>query len=407
MKEFGIYIHIPFCVKKCYYCDFVSYANKEELIKDYVQALKKEIKIIGKERNFPKITTIYIGGGTPSFIDSKYIIDIIRTIKEVYDIKKDVEITIELNPGTITKQKLEDYIEVGINRLSIGLQSTDNNLLKQIGRIHTYEQFLENYKLARKIGFKNINVDLMLALPNQTIEILEDSINKLIKLQPEHISVYSLIIEENTKLYDLIENRKMEFVEEDIEREMYWHVKTKLEKDGYEQYEISNFAKIEYESKHNMNCWNQEEYIGFGVAAHSYVGNIRYSNTCNLRKYIKVLSKTSNIKEYTKYLSNLLKIKENVDIAKLNCDDTNTLATIHEIQNLFDKEKEYMMLGLRKIEGVSIQKFKNKFTENPLYLFRKELNKLVQEKLIQVDGDIIRLTNKGLDLANIVWEEFV
>ncbi len=188
---------------------------------------------------------------------------------------------------------------------------------------------------------------------------------------------------------------------------MYWHVKTKLEKDGYEQYEISNFAKIEYESKHNMNCWNQEEYIGFGVAAHSYVGNIRYSNTCNLRKYIKVLSKTSNIKEYTKYLSNLLKIKENVDIAKLNCDDTNTLATIHEIQNLFDKEKEYMMLGLRKIEGVSIQKFKNKFTENPLYLFRKELNKLVQEKLIQVDGDIIRLTNKGLDLANIVWEEFV
>lgn len=243
VRVLGIYIHIPFCAKKCYYCDFISYANKNELVKSYVEALKKEIEIVGKEHKYKKVNTIYIGGGTPSFIEPRYIVDIIKTIREVYNVEENAEITIEVNPGTVTLEKLETYKESRINRISIGLQSAENSLLKQIGRIHTYEEFLESYELARKVGFKNINVDLMQGLPNQTIEILQDSIDKLIKLKPEHISVYSLILEENTKLYDLVEEKKIELLEDDIERQMYWLTKSNLEKNDYIQYEISNFAK--------------------------------------------------------------------------------------------------------------------------------------------------------------------
>lgn len=268
-KGFGIYVHIPFCVRKCAYCDFVSYSNKEELIYDYIEALKKEIKYVGTELAFgngeklkvnseeykcvgastarpqekiPEITTIYIGGGTPSSVDSKYIASIIATIKEIYKVKENAEITIEVNPGTVTTKKLKDYIESGINRISIGLQSTDDSILKQIGRIHNYEQFLDTYKMAREFGFKNINVDLMLALPNQTIEILSDSLQKVIELKPEHISVYSLILEEGTKLYDLVKTGKLNLTDDFTERKMYWQVKEKLEQNGYNHYEISNFA---------------------------------------------------------------------------------------------------------------------------------------------------------------------
>lgn len=380
-NEIGIYIHIPFCMKKCFYCDFVSYANKEDMIEKYIKALEKEIKIKAEENKLLKINTIYIGGGTPSFIDSKHIVYIINAIKESFNVKENAEITIEVNPGTVTKNKLEDYIKCGINRISIGLQTTNNELLKQIGRIHTYEQFLETYNLIRMVGFNNINVDLMLALPNQTIKDLEDSLNKVIMLKPEHISVYSLILEEKTKLYDLVESGKLELLDESIERNMYWKVKNILEQNGYKHYEISNFAKQGYESKHNLNCWNQEEYLGMGVAAHSYLNNKRYSNTENLEQYINKLLDEEGIK--------------------------NDIVTVHEEQTLEDKQKEYMLLGLRKIEGVKISDFKNKFVQNPIYIFRKELDKLVKEDLIQVEDNNIKLTKKGLDLANLVFEEFV
>ncbi len=380
-NEIGIYIHIPFCMKKCFYCDFVSYANKEDMIEKYIKALEKEIKIKAEENKLLKINTIYIGGGTPSFIDSKHIVYIINAIKESFNVKENAEITIEVNPGTVTKNKLEDYIKCGINRISIGLQTTNNELLKQIGRIHTYEQFLETYNLIRMVGFNNINVDLMLALPNQTIKDLEDSLNKVIMLKPEHISVYSLILEEKTKLYDLVESGKLELLDESIERNMYWKVKNILEQNGYKHYEISNFAKQGYESKHNLNCWNQEEYLGMGVAAHSYLNSKRYSNTENLEQYINKLLDEEGIK--------------------------NDIVTVHEEQTLEDKQKEYMLLGLRKIEGVKISDFKNKFVQNPIYIFRKELDKLVKEDLIQVEDNNIKLTKKGLDLANLVFEEFV
>ena len=375
MKEIGIYIHIPFCIKKCEYCDFVSYCNKKEYVPQYINALKKEIKNnINKEY---KITTIYIGGGTPSSIEENYIADIIETIKlnmNDEDLKdfENIEVTIEVNPGTVNKEKLQVYKKIGINRLSIGLQETHNELLKSIGRIHTYEEFIKTYKLARKIGFNNINVDLMIALPNQTIQDIKENLEKIIKLNPEHISVYSLILEEGTPFYNKYNENKIKLPDEELERNMYWYVKNTLENNGYMHYEISNFSKKGFESKHNMNCWNQEEYLGFGVAAHSYNNRIRYSNTNSIEEYIKGSNKI-----------------------------------IHEEQTLEDMQKEYMLLGLRKIEGINIQKFKNKFAQNPIFIFKEQLNKLVDEELIIVDGNEIKLTNKGLDLANIVWKEFV
>ena len=372
MKELGLYIHIPFCKQKCKYCDFISYANKNENIKEYIGALKQEIiENKDKTKDF-QISTIYFGGGTPSYIDSIYIVEILNTIKQNYNIRTNAEITIEVNPGTVNIEKLKDYYEAGINRLSIGLQSTNNELLKLIGRIHTYEEFLDTYNTARKVGFKNINVDLMIGLPKQKIDDVKNSINEVIMLNPEHISVYSLIVEEGTQIEKEISKGILKLPEEDYERKEYWLVKNILENAGYKHYEISNFAKPGYESKHNMNCWEQKEYLGFGVSAHSYMNKIRYSNREDLQKYI----------------------------------DGNTVV-IHEKQDKQAEEKEYMLLGLRKIDGIRISEFKNKFVDNPIYVFKNELNKLVEEDLIEVDIDQIKLTNKGIDLANIVWEEFV
>ena len=374
MKELGIYVHIPFCKRKCAYCDFISFSGKARLIEKYVESLKREINKckIGKEDYMVK--TIYFGGGTPSFIESKYIVEILEAIKEKFNISKNAEITIEINPGTVTEEKLKDYYEVGINRISFGLQSTNSQLLKLVGRIHSYSSFLEGYNLARKTGFKNINVDLMIGLPVQTLKDVQKDLSRIIELNPEHVSVYSLIVEEGTRIEEKIKNKELYLPSEKLERKMYWEVKKKLEEAGYIHYEISNFAKAGYESKHNLSCWNQEEYLGFGLAAHSYFNNVRYSNTDDFEEYFDW--------------------PENSKI-------------IHERQTDEDKQKEFMLLGLRKIEGVAISDFKNKFIENPIYLYRETLNKLVTQGLIEVDIDSIKLTNRGIDLANLVWEEFV
>ena len=385
-KELGIYIHIPFCKQKCYYCDFVSFSNKEEYIEKYVETVKREID--SYDLSNYNITTIYIGGGTPSRIPSEKIQEILEKIKQKIPKNRtrweDIEITIELNPGTVEEEKIKKYKEIGINRLSIGLQSTNNKLLKEIGRIHTFEDFKNTYNLVKKVGFENINVDLMIGLPNQTISDVKESLNEIIKLNPTHVSVYSLIVEENTKMEQLINSKELQLPDEELERQMYWYVKNTLELNGYNHYEISNFAKKGKESKHNLNCWEQKEYIGLGLAAYSYLNGVRYGNTSNIEEYI-------NVQDFF----NRSELEES------------DIRIVDEVQTLEDKRKEYMLLGLRKIEGVSIQKFKEKFVENPIFLFRKELEKLVNEELIAIDGDCIRLTNKGLDLANIVWEEFV
>lgn len=375
-KELGIYIHIPFCKQKCYYCDFISYSDKCDQISNYIDSLIKEIEVFDFS-NY-KVTSIYIGGGTPSYVDSKYIKQILTKLHKKVDFKE-VEITIEVNPGTVTRKKLQDYKEQGINRISIGLQSAKDRLLRQIGRIHTYQEFLEAYYLAKEVGFKNINVDLMLGLPNQTIQDLKESLNKIIELNPNHISVYSLIVEEGTKIAKLLQEGKIKLPAEEQERNMYWYVKNQLELNGYHHYEISNFAKEGKESRHNMNCWNQEEYIGFGAAAHSYINNVRFSNTSNVEEYIENMNNAN--------------IQKNV--------------TIEEEQTLEDKKNEFMMLGFRKLEGVNISKFKEKFIENPIFLYRDKLNKLSAEGLIEIDLNRIKLTNKGLDFANLVFEEFI
>ncbi len=375
IKKLGIYVHIPFCKQKCNYCDFISFANKEDLEKKYVEALTKEIENFLKINSTIQISTIYIGGGTPSFIESQYI----KKIMSLFNKENLLEATIEVNPGTVTKEKLEDYKEAGLNRLSIGLQSTNNYLLKQIGRIHNYEDFLNTYKLAKEVGFQNINVDLMIGLPNQSISDIKNSLEEVTKLNPNHISVYSLIVEEETPIAKMLENGETKLPDEDVERQMYWYVKNYLELQGYNHYEISNFAQKGYESKHNLDCWEQKEYIGFGISAHSYIDKTRFSNIENLDLYIKNC------------------MEDNFDKNKI----------IQEKQSFFSVMQEYMLLGLRKIDGVSVQSFKNKFGENPIFVFKQELNKLVDENLIQVNSDKIRLTNKGLDLANLVWEEFV
>ncbi len=392
--ELGIYVHIPFCVKKCDYCDFISYSNKFDLQEEYLKKVIKEIEDNRKLIEENNITTIYIGGGTPSSIkpelvksilDKLYKIAKINNSKNIRNIKNKektesigkLEITIEVNPGTVTKNNLQMYKDCGINRLSIGLQSTNNQILKTIGRIHNYKQFLDTYNWAIQLGFENINVDLMLGLPGQTIYDLKESLNNIINLKPKpkHISVYSLIIEEGTEIERKINKGILKLPDEEAERNQYRYVKDYLELNSYNHYEISNFAQKGYESKHNMNCWEQKQYIGIGLAAHSYINGCRYSNTTDFNLYLN--SNSKDIKE------------------------------IHEEQSIEDMKKEYMLLGLRKLEGVCISKFKEKFGENPIYLFRNELQRLVEENLIIIDLDNIRLTNKGLDLANLVWEQFV
>ena len=294
-KEIGLYVHMPFCKQKCYYCDFISYANKYNIVDRYIQCLKKEIiqyanenRIMSKHGLEPKyvIKTIYIGGGTPSSIDELYIINILQKIKENFQIKNDAEITIEVNPGTVNKEKLETYRDIGINRLSIGLQAAQDEILKSIGRIHTFKDFENTYKYAREVGFNNINVDLMINLPNQTLDNVKESVKAILNLKPEHISVYSLILEENTKLYEMVKSKQVALEPEEVERKMYWYVKETLEKYKYIQYEISNFAKSGFQSQHNIDCWNQEEYIGVGIAASSFIENKRYSNISNLEEYM-------------------------------------------------------------------------------------------------------------------------
>ena len=407
-KELGIYIHIPFCQHKCDYCDFVSFSNKQEFIENYVEAVKKEINHYFKDKTLLEtytVTTIYIGGGTPSYIDSKYIFEIMEilenNLKDNMVDFEDMEITIEVNPGTVNKEKLEQYRKAKINRLSIGLQSTNNDILNQIGRIHTFEQFVETYRMAKEVGFDNVNVDLMIGLPNQTIEDMKKSLKEVIQLNPTHISVYSLIVEEGTVMAHKIENHQLQEMDEELERNMYWYVKNTLELNGYIHYEISNFAKEGKKSKHNLNCWGQKEYIGIGLAAHSYLNYVRYTNTSKMEQYITRMNRLNG--QIVKDILELSNDKEKTNIEE----NIETVYEIEEVQDLEDRKKEYMLLGLRKIEGVQISKFKEKYIDNPIFLYRKELEKLVEEKLVMIDGDYIRLTNKGLDLANLVWEEFV
>jgi oxygen-independent coproporphyrinogen-3 oxidase len=369
--ELGIYIHIPFCKSKCIYCDFVSVTDIK-LIEKYFSYLVKEIEMYKDILKNSKIITIYIGGGTPSYVHNKYIEKIIMKIKEYNDLSDVLEFTIEVNPGTVDKEKLSAYKKIGINRISIGLQSTNNKMLKMLGRIHDYEEFVESYELARQVGFKNISIDLMFGLPNQTIEIFNESIDKVIKLKPEHISAYSLNVEKTTRLYEMIQKGVLPSPSEEIDRLMYNHLITKLEKNGYYLYEISNFSKIGFESKHNLVYWKRKNYLGLGIAAHGFVDDKRYGNE---RSFINYFNK---IDEFKKPISEFEEIDND--------------------ESLFEE----IMLGLRLSKGINYKEINKKYNIDFLGKLKNEIIELKKEELIEINGDFLRVTKKGMSVSNSI-----
>lgn len=389
MKEIGIYIHIPFCLSKCFYCDFVSYSNREDMIEKYTYALCNEILQNAEVLGQYKVTTIYIGGGTPSFIDNKYICQILNTIYMVIDKSYLQEVTIECNPNSITKDKIDMYKEAGINRVSIGLQSIFNDILKTIGRAHKFEDFENALNIVNESGIDNITVDLMYPLPNLTLDRLKETVDYVCSLKNKnvkHVSIYNLEVHENTKLAFLLQEGYITLPDEDEEYEMYKYIKDTLENNGYHRYEISNYALDGFEAIHNTRYWNQEEYLGFGVNASSFFGGARYSNIKDLDKYIDNLTK------------NTLELSDSIK---------DGLVDEYEELDLLSLMKEYVILSLRKIKGLDKQKFKSKFKKDVYDIFLDEINELKQDKLIDENDTNIFLTDRGLEVANIVWEKFV
>ena len=427
----GIYVHIPFCVKKCNYCDFLSAPSTKEVQKCYIDALLKQIqsyKALVKEY---EIKTIYFGGGTPSLLEIEEMERVFTEIKESYGLTEEclseMEITLEANPGTFGIDKLLAYRKLGFNRLSMGVQSMNEKELKLLGRVHTVDEFLENYKLARECGFENINIDLMQALPNQTVESWEDTLKKVISLNPEHISAYSLIIEEGTKFYDWYEGKEELLPDEEIEREIYYRTEEILKKAGYERYEISNYAKLGKESRHNLCYWQGVDYLGLGLGASSLIKGERFSNETNLEKfmmYANDLEKTESC--YSKNnleQINIPHLEENLEQTKMENEPleknfnekiahnrTNAFDRLKKESHLLTKQEqmeEFMFLGLRVMNGVSKQEFLKRFQLELEDVYGQILETLENEQLLVLENDKIALTKKGIDISNYVFAQFL
>lgn len=373
----GLYIHIPFCVSKCNYCDFNSFKLNKELKHRYIKDLKKEMLLYKDEFREKEITSIFLGGGTPSILESEEISEIFFNIKSNFNIKKDAEITIECNPGTLSKEKLITMKDLGINRLSIGLQATQDYHLKSIGRIHTYEEFVKNYKEALYIGFKNINIDLMYALPNQNFDEWKDSLEKIVKLNPSHISAYSLILEEGTKLHDMYEKNEFKMIDEDTDIKMYNYTINYLKDNGYNQYEISNYSKSGFKCNHNILYWKCNHYIGLGPGASGYINNYRYKNLESLNDY------------HEKLLNN----EKPIDF-------------IDEL-SIEDKIQEKIFMGLRMNEGIKFAEFKDEFDLDFKERFKDVLKRLKENKLIIEDEFGIKFTQEGREISNSIFIEFM
>lgn len=382
-KELELYIHIPFCVKKCAYCDFLSGPQDEATRNRYVEKITDEIRAHSCNSQMIKryqVTSIFLGGGTPSILETNQITAIFDALRENFDIAEDAEITIEANPGTVTAEKLQAYKKCGINRISFGLQSTNNEELKLLGRIHTYEEFLESYQLARVCGFNNINVDLISAIPKQTVASWEETLGKMIALEPEHVSAYSLIVEEGTpfaKLYGEGCPGEHDLPSEEEERAIYYRTEELLSQAGYHRYEISNYAKKGKECRHNLGYWERKDYLGIGLGAASLINNIRYKNTDDLLYYME-------------HSSDLSAIQENVEILSLK-----------------EQMEEFMFLGLRKMEGVSVTEFENTFGDNMEKCYGEQIQRLVQQGLLKQKDGRLMLTKQGIDVSNYVFGEFL
>ena len=369
--SFELYIHIPFCVRKCAYCDFLSAPGSEEAKASYTKALLREIEAVKTEKR--EVSSIFVGGGTPSALSPSLMGDIFEKIHESFSVAQDAEITIEANPGTLSKEKLFLYKNAGINRLSLGLQSPEAAELKSLGRIHTYEEFLESFSLAREAGFQNINVDLMCALPDQTYEGWIRNLRTVAALHPEHISAYSLIIEEGTPFA----KRKLNLPDEDTEYRMYEDTAGILEEYGYEQYEISNYAKKGLVCRHNIGYWTRKEYLGLGLGTASLWGNQRFSNTSDFSAYLKESGSPEKIRENRETLS------------------------------LEDEMSEFMFLGLRMTEGVSKAEFLESFGTPIESVYGKVLDKYKNMGLLEEKEGRIFLTRAGIHVSNGVMAEFL
>ena len=403
MNGLEIYIHIPFCVKKCDYCDFLSAPADLETKEKYVEALINEIKLNKNKMSEYVVDTVFIGGGTPSLLEENQISKIMSVLRDNCNMSENPEITIECNPGTITESKLWEYKKRGINRISFGLQSANDQELKSIGRIHNYAGFLESYNLARKCGFDNINVDLMSALPGQTLKSYEETLNKVVRLEPEHISAYSLIVEENTLMYDRVNKAQIKGInilpDEESERKMYYLTNNILRSNGYRKYEISNYSKPGKECKHNIGYWQRKEYLGFGIGAASLYKENRYNNISDINKYIEVL--TNNIKENSiNNVGNSSEVENQVNL--LN-------SIVKNLQQLTERDRmeEFMFLGLRMMEGVSMEKFERYFGKPYMEVYGKVQKKMEDKRFLINDNGYVKLTEFGIDLSNYVMSEFL
>ena len=379
-KELEIYIHIPFCVRKCQYCDFLSGPSDEETKAQYMEALGREIEKKSSLYQDYMVTSIFFGGGTPTAVDAEALCRVLYLVRERFNVSPEAEITIEMNPGTVTKDALKLYKKAGINRVSLGLQSTHNKELQSLGRIHTYEQFLETYKQVRETGFENVNVDLMSALPGQDVESYKASLKEVMNLTPppEHISAYSLIVEEGTPFYEAYEQGRLDLPSEDEEREMYHLTKSYLEEQGYERYEISNYAKPGRECAHNIGYWQRKNYVGFGIGAASLIENERFSNGDNLLEYLK---------------------------------ESGGCETNRQTLSLEEQMEEYMFLGLRMCRGVSAKGFYESFAKTPEQVYGEVIQKHIKngllEKVLYNQEEWIRLTESGMDVSNYVMADFL
>jgi len=387
-KMLSVYIHIPFCKQKCLYCDFLSSPASAGEKEAYVEALLREMEREAVGYKEYVVDTVFLGGGTPSLLESRQLESIMDTLHKFYCVTPMAEITIECNPATADFEKLKNFRSMGINRISIGLQTADEEQLKCLGRIHNYTDFLDTYHNARKAGFENINIDLMQALPKQSFESCMETLEKVIALKPEHISAYSLIVEQETPFYEKYGPDKpfeMLLPDEDTERAMYQATGKRLKEAGYNRYEISNYARENKECRHNTAYWVGKDYVGFGIGAASYVKGIRFSNTSDRKRYEDFFL----TKKWEEILS-LNGIKE-------------------QVQELTEKEKmeEYMFLGLRMMKGVSKKEFLDRFAVDMESIYGDVLQKQKKAGLLEEDTDRIFLTERGIDVSNVILADFL
>ncbi len=376
MNQTGIYIHIPFCVRKCQYCDFLSFCSTETEREHYVARLCEEIGKVKKYfPNQHQVNTIFIGGGTPSILSIRQVDRIMESLHHEFKIDPQAEISIECNPGTVTQENLAQYRKLGINRISFGVQSLQSAELRELGRIHSKEDAVTTYEMARRAGFENINLDLMSGIPMQTLQSYKQTLQEVCQLEPEHISAYSLIVEEGTPFFERYADTPP--VSEELDRRMYEQTKECLSKYGYDRYEISNYARKGYESRHNLKYWSGEDYIGMGLGASSKIGNVRYKNETDMDYYLQKIQQGK---------------------------------PVHEIEEILSKEDEmaeFFILGLRKMRGVSRKQFFDLFSLEVEEHFGRTISQMKELGLLREVEGMIFLTDQGIDVSNVVFQQFI